>query len=313
MAKKKKTTKGSKKSTAAKAVGHLDAKTPPQLELESVERELEVARHEAETARSHVGGFRPAEFTSSHNMALREELLRSQEEAAEYEAYMSKKTERQQLKVQSISDRNQQAIDTVKAERDRKSKYYADLTKTLQDAILERERDLAKVTQQLEEMSELAIRETFRLTAVNLQSHRRSQEQEIAALEAEIDRLQKAHESELEQVKADLLHEKIRFQRDATQEVIKLEQAAAKEAIECLDEHSQNVRESNQQLRRQLVQLFSENKALREREDMLKKQHGELQRLLQLSAPHEESPRVGGLDATARSTGRKTLRGPAFL
>jgi len=293
MAKKKKTTKGSKKSTAAKVpkaapvAGPTAAEISLRLELESVERELEVARHEAETARS-------------HNMALREELLRSQEEAAEYEAYMSKKTERQQLKVQSISDRNQQAIDTVKAERDRKSKYYADLTKTLQDAILERERDLAKVTQQLEEMSELA-------------SHRRSQEQEIAALEAEIDRLQKAHESELEQVKADLLHEKIRFQRDATQEVIKLEQAAAKEAIECLDEHSQNVRESNQQLRRQLVQLFSENKALREREDMLKKQHGELQRLLQLSAPREESPRVGGLDATARSTGRKTLRGPAFL
>ena len=66
--------------------------------------------------------------------------------------------------------------------------------------------------------------------------------------------------SELQETKTRLLDEKLKFQRTAAVEIQRLETLAAREAQECLEGHTDDVRTKNRELRRELVSVFALNK-----------------------------------------------------
>lgn len=264
MPKKKKAVKkkkgGAKKAKAAVSV---DAPGPTaleltlRLELESLERELQTAKQEAEAAKK-------------QNDWLQDEVRRTEEEANEYETYMEKKTVREQLKVQNISDQHQSVLDAIEADRTRKAKEFEENKKELGELILAKEAELRKIQAQIEEMSDFAQR-------------RAAQEQEVSELQETIQSLEEQHERELHETKTRLLDEKLKFQRTAAVEIQRLETLAAQEAQECLEGHTDDVRTKNRELRKELVSVFALNKQLRERESALLLQNRELRRMADLN------------------------------
>lgn len=90
-----------------------------------------------------------------------------------------------------------------------------------------------------------------------------------------------------------------------------IESTLVQEARECLTEHSLSVKHENQQLRRELINMFAYNKQLRERERMLKEQNQELNRLIDLHmqvGDGKESSLRAQSTLSKASSARGTLR-----
>eukprot|EP00043_Microstomoeca_roanoka_P007226 m.69614 g.69614 ORF g.69614 m.69614 type:complete len:187 (-) comp13745_c0_seq2:100-660(-) len=89
--------------------------------------------------------------------------------------------------------------------------------------------------------------------------------------------------TEISEAKTKFLDEKLQFQRQAASALQQLEREAAAEALQCIDEHTAQVKNTNKQLRRQLIKVFQQSKQLLEREELLRKQNIELKRLVELN------------------------------
>eukprot|EP01147_Barroeca_monosierra_P007423 gene7423-9774_t len=241
----------------------IDAPGPTQmelslrLELESLEQELLIAKREAEEAKG-------------QNDFLRAEVERTKEETSEYESYMQKKTMREQLKVQNLSDENQQSLDSIAADKMRKAKEFDDIKRNLKELTLEKESELQRVLQQIEDLDEFARK-------------RQQQESVISQLKQTIHDLEEQHAREISEAKTQFLDEKLQFQREAAAAIQQLEREAATEALECIDEHTTRVKETNKALRMQLIKVFQQTKQLVQREELLRKQNTEVRRLLELN------------------------------
>eukprot|EP00911_Craspedida_sp_UC1_P000501 UC1_evm1s378 len=272
--------KGSKKSSSGgegkskaelESVGPTELELSLRLELETLEADLTRAKQEAEEARV------------QHEW-LREELQKTRDETRDYESYMRKKTMREHARMQGLSDQNQRDIDSVNAERTRRSKEFEAAKKDLGDRILEKEGELQRINGQLAELVDYKVK-------------REEQSDEINALEAKIKHLKMEHAEKLQEIKSGYIDEKIRFQTEASKAVTDIETQAVSEALDCLDDHAARVRRENKALRQDLLRLFAENKVLRERETFLKRENVELVRQQDLN-----------IDVTAEQTARLTRR-----
>eukprot|EP00056_Hartaetosiga_gracilis_P022935 m.34059 g.34059 ORF g.34059 m.34059 type:complete len:209 (-) comp9900_c0_seq1:658-1284(-) len=151
MAKKKKAGgKKKKEGGAPSAKQAIVAPGPTQLEislrleLESLEKELLLAKQEAEEAKQ-------------KNQFLKSEADSAREETNDYESYMQKKTVREQLKIQNLMDENQKKLDTIAADKLRKTKEFEDIKKGFQEMILEKENELSKILEQIEDLDEFVV------------------------------------------------------------------------------------------------------------------------------------------------------------
>eukprot|EP00035_Acanthoeca_spectabilis_P035961 m.37098 g.37098 ORF g.37098 m.37098 type:complete len:282 (-) comp7647_c0_seq2:1813-2658(-) len=258
MGKKKGSKKGSKKKAsksgdaAVAAAGPTPLELSLRLELEQLEKDILVAKHETEEART-------------QNEFLHEEITRTTNDNAEYEAYILKKTRNERSQVVALSDANQREIDAIEAERVQFENRYARIKKDLNDAIVAREVELDRTRQQINELKEV-------------EGKRSEQEKEIGELEEEIARLQQEHFEKLQDLKSKFLQEKADFQAQATRKVANLEERAPHEAVACLTKTSTTVKAGNRRLRNRLLSLMAANKELRRREEQLQEENAELNR-----------------------------------
>lgn len=266
----KKSAAGKTKSAAKGAATKIENAGPSMLEvslrveLEQLEKELDIAKNETADAKR-------------KNEWLLEEMRRVREETREYEAYMMKKTVQEQARIKNISEFNQQELDAIEAEKQRRLTDYDRQKRELQDEILQQGADLERARRQLEEMADMRRR-------------RATQVQEISDLEATLQALRNEHFEKLHSLKTQCFSERISFQRSSMVSLTQLQHGAKQEAVACLQEQSAHVHEENTDLRRELLALMASNRALREREEILKKQSRELRRQLEIiTAPVSKS------------------------
>ena len=116
----------------------------------------------------------------SQNDVLTTELRKTEAENGEYEAYMTKKTVREQTKILTLTDKNNAEIDAHEADATRKAAQHERMTKELKDTILERESELEQTRRQVADLS-------------LVQKKRDEQQKEIEQLEATIEEMNKDH------------------------------------------------------------------------------------------------------------------------
>eukprot|EP00056_Hartaetosiga_gracilis_P022937 m.34069 g.34069 ORF g.34069 m.34069 type:complete len:303 (-) comp9900_c0_seq2:197-1105(-) len=290
MAKKKKAGgKKKKEGGAPSAKQAIVAPGPTQLEislrleLESLEKELLLAKQEAEEAKQ-------------KNQFLKSEADSAREETNDYESYMQKKTVREQLKIQNLMDENQKKLDTIAADKLRKTKEFEDIKKGFQEMILEKENELSKILEQIEDLDEFVKKRT-------------QQEETISQLRKEMSELEDEHAQEVSNTKTKFLDEKLKFQREASSAIQKLEREAAMEAQSCIDEHTEKAKCTNKKLRASLISLFQRNKGLLAREQQLRHQNAELKRLLEINDSLKQTTQSTSLAATHSMSHANTTRG----
>eukprot|EP00051_Salpingoeca_urceolata_P007335 m.96694 g.96694 ORF g.96694 m.96694 type:complete len:169 (-) comp15200_c1_seq1:132-638(-) len=146
---------------------------------------------------------------------------------------------------------------------------------------------------------------------------RDEQNAKIKDLETAVQQLDEQQSEALQRLKAEHLEEKIRFQKEATVKVAKLEAQAPTAAVSSLSKHGSLIKTQNRQLRKELLELISANRSLQEREAMLKQQHKDLvhQGSLNSTAPSLSRTFVGrtqrlSLSASTRGTSQtsRTVR-----
>ena len=103
-----------------------------------------------------------------------------------------------------------------------------------------------------------------------------TQTEEIDLLEKEIEEVRKEQTTIISELRAEFLHEKINYKRDADNRIISIVKAANREARLCLDENTYKIKSENQKLRGEVFELIRTTKELNKLKEKLEKQKEDL-------------------------------------
>ncbi|XP_063043118.1 basal body-orientation factor 1 isoform X2 [Engraulis encrasicolus] len=215
-------------------------------------------------------------------------------ESHEYMSYMSKRTQKRQKAIVTLSDQNNQQLESLREQREALLAKSEEQAGELKQKILEKENELALLNVEIAELREFKSLQQQQLSC-------------IAELEREVVTMRCHHSEALQTLKSDFLADKERYQAQAQKEVHELALAANKEASECLRSHTQEVAQENRQLRGELQQLIQRAHALQKHQTHLRSQERQLllekeyvQELRRLrAAPHSQSRPQEGADQPA--------------
>lgn len=226
-----------------------------QKELEALTEELKVLKKDVEDLRQ-------------ENEWLQEEAQQTRLESHEYMSYMSKKTQKRQTTIISLSDRNQKELDDIKEQKEQILKEYAEKKDALRKLMLEKEHELSIANSDLVDMEEYKT----------LQN---DQEAEIARLEDQVSQMRGKHSEAIQKLKSHFLRDKRTYQQESDSRIQEMAQQATQEAQHCLTEHTSRIAMENRELRKELLQLIRRTRAMHHHRQELETQHKALLRELQ--------------------------------
>ncbi|XP_070291059.1 coiled-coil domain-containing protein 166 isoform X2 [Salvelinus sp. IW2-2015] len=186
---------------------------------------------------------RKVEKLRRENEFLQNEANQTRMESQEYMSYMSKRTQKRQSAIVTLSDQNHQALEALKRQREETLDKYQEQANELKKEILEKENELALLNIEIAELREF-------------KSLQQQQLGRIAELEREVTSMHCRHSESLQALKAGFLSEKERYEAQAKQKIQALALAANREASRCLLSHTRAVSLENQHLREELQQLI---------------------------------------------------------
>ncbi|XP_031575101.1 coiled-coil domain-containing protein 153-like, partial [Actinia tenebrosa] len=256
----KKKGKGGDKETGAEGEGEKKPE-PTEKELE-LRKELEKITEKLRALKLEVEGLR------QENEWLQEEAQKTRLESHEYMSYMSKKTQKRQTTIITLSDRNQQELQDINDQKEQLLTEYGQKKDELKALMLEKEAELAMAKNELADLEEYQLLQ-------------KEQEAEIARLENEVQSMRKKHSEAIQKLKSSFLREKRGYQQESDSKIQEMAQQATQEARHCLEEHTNNVKNENKILRQQLLQLIRRTRALHEHREELEAQHKALLREIQ--------------------------------
>ncbi|XP_070977399.1 coiled-coil domain-containing protein 166 [Oncorhynchus clarkii lewisi] len=206
---------------------------------------------------------RKVEKLRRENEFLQNEANQTRMESQEYISYMSKRTQKRQSAIVTLSDQNHQALEALKRQREENLDKYQEQANDLKKEILEKENELALLNIEIAELREF-------------KSLQQQQLGRIAELEREVTSMHCRHSESLQALKAGFLNEKERYEAQAKQKIQALALAANREASRCLLSHTRAVSLENQHLREELQQLIQRAHSLRGLQDQLQAQRQQL-------------------------------------
>ncbi|KAL2079474.1 hypothetical protein ACEWY4_025218 [Coilia grayii] len=249
---------------------------------------------------------RTLENLRKENEFLQNEVNQTRMESHEYMSYMSKRTQKRQKAIVTLSDQNHQQLESLREQREELLAKYEEQACELKQKILEKENELALLNLEIAELREFKSLQQQQLSC-------------IAELEKEVVSMRCHHSEALQALKSDFLAEKERYQTQAQKEVNDLAMAANKEASKCLLSHTQEVAQENRHLRGELQQLIQRAHALQRHQGHLRAQQRQLllekeyvQELRRLRAvPHSPGrPQGGDTTETPAELGTNSHRQP---
>ncbi|KXJ28511.1 golgin subfamily A member 6-like protein 7 [Exaiptasia diaphana] len=237
-------------------------KDEPTEKEQELRKELDQLTEKLKTVKNEVEDLR------KENEWLQEEAQQTRLESHEYMSYMSKKTQKRQTTIISLSDRNQQEIKNIDEQKEQLLKEFGQKKEGLKLVMLEKEAELARTKNELADLEEYQILQ-------------KDQEAEIQRLENEVQTMRKKHSEAIQKLKSSFLREKRGFQKESDSKIQEMAQQATQEARQCLEEHTNNIKNDNKILRHELLQLIRKTRALHEHREELEAQHNALLREIQ--------------------------------
>ncbi|XP_075050215.1 LOW QUALITY PROTEIN: coiled-coil domain-containing protein 166 [Mixophyes fleayi] len=197
------------------------------------------------------------------NELLQEEAERVRVESQEYLLYMSKRSQRRQDAIISLSDQNSRDLEDIRLQKsDLESQFHNEEMK-LREQLLKRETELANLGKELKELEPM---KELQKEQVSL----------IKRLEDQVMATRGKHTESLLRVKSSFLREKVQCQQDSEQQLNQLSQKAQEEARKALNEVSRKVNEENLSLRQELSHLIHRFRVLQAQQKRLKEQNKQL-------------------------------------
>lgn len=241
--------KGKKKETATPAPVEENKTTDAVDKTLPTERELQLkAQLDAITNRLHSMRTEIQELREE-NEFLQQEAQQTRIETHEYLTYISKKTQKRQSAVITLSERNAEKIKEIQAKKDEMIEKYNKEKKDLGDVILRKEAELSSIRQELEQLQDYKV----------LQEEQQS---EISRLEKRVSEMRIKNNDAVQKLKAKFLEEKNEFHNQSEDKLKEISREAKKEAHQCLHEHTIKIKHHNRALRQELIGLIKRTRAL---------------------------------------------------
>jgi len=169
-----------------------------------------------------------------------------------------------QNSIVTLSDQNRKEIENINGQKEEVLKDFEMRKKTLQSILLEKQHLLNKVNRDLEEMSEYKQLKT-------------QQADEIEALDDEMTKLRAEQSKTITELKARFLQDTHEIKRESDAKIQTVIKAANKEARQCLNENTMKIKYDNYKLRKELLELIQNTKALHAHKEKLDSQRNEIQ------------------------------------
>jgi len=240
------------------------AEGPPQRTSNQLtwEEQYENAWKQLQDVRNNVERLR------KEHIRLTDEASNIRVETHEYMNYMEKKTSKRQNMIVSLNDQNQKEIEKIKEEERQLTEEFERQKDELREKILIKENQLAATQLELNNLEE--YREL-----------QQKQSERIAELQGQVAKMQIEHSETIQQLKAQFLDEKKAFEEESEATISALAKQAKKEASDCLNKHTENIKKENREMRQELMDLIERTRALHLHKIKLEKQRKELTRELQ--------------------------------
>lgn len=246
----------SKKGPVPKGPGKQEEPEATEKEL-LLKEELDAINQELEDSKAKVAQLR------QDNEWLQDEARKVRLENHEYMAYMEKKANKRQTAIISLSDQHQKELEDLKTEQRQMTEDFEKKKEALMETLLVKENILAKVNRELDELHEYKVLQ-------------QEQTATIRDLEKQIIFLRAKHSDTIQQMKTMFLAEKQDFQASSQQKITDMTKQANKDAVVCLNEHTEKVKQQNRQLRKELLLLIRKTQALYEHKRRLEEQRQQL-------------------------------------
>lgn len=211
-----------------------------------------------------------AEDLRRENECLQQEAQHTRIESHEYMSYMAKKTHKRQTTIVSLSDQNQKELEKINAQKEQMLSDYEEKKNKLKAALLEKESLLTKARKEFQDLGE--YREL-----------REDQLKKIKQLDREVLHMRGKHSDTLQQLKAKFLQEKADYTEESENKIHALALEANKKAVQCLNEHTTNIKQENRHLRAELLDLIRKSQVLNQHKQELEEQKKQLLREQQYS------------------------------
>ncbi|XP_078503313.1 coiled-coil domain-containing protein 121 [Lissotriton helveticus] len=213
------------------------------LSMESLRKRLDMLRHD--------------------NEYLQEEAQRIRVESQEYMSYMSKRTQKRENAIITLSDQNQRELEDIRRQQEELQTNFMEKEAQLNDLLLQQEAKLAQVNQEIEDLQPVK----------NLQLEQIAR---IKELEQEVMTSRAMNADTLLKIKGAFLQGKAAYVTGSEQQVLALAKEAGEEADRFMKEHNEGVVQENQQLRQQLLHLIRRARVLQAHKLHLKAQNMQL-------------------------------------
>uniref|UniRef100_V9KSQ0 Coiled-coil domain-containing protein 166-like n=2 Tax=Callorhinchus milii TaxID=7868 RepID=V9KSQ0_CALMI len=204
------------------------------------------------------------------NEFLEKEAHQTRLESQEYTSYMSKRAQKRQNQIISLTDQNHLELENIKKQKEKILAEYEEKLQELGLVKLEKENELAQINKQIDSLGEF-------------KELRENQLSRISELQKEVMEARAEHAENLHKIKVNFLQEKADYKQNAMKMVKALEKEANREAVCCLIKHIEFIKSENQQLRQELLCQIRRSGVLRARRLELEEQHQQLLREKQYS------------------------------
>ncbi|XP_078260666.1 coiled-coil domain-containing protein 166 [Rhinoraja longicauda] len=199
------------------------------------------------------------------NEFLEKEAQQTRLETQEYIQQMAKRSEKTQNQIISLSDQNQKQLDEIRKAKEKIMAEFEARKQGLNMTQIEKETELLQINKDIESLNEYKELREMQLARI------KELDEQVMVARAQ-------HSQNLHNLKTNFNKEKNDYQHNARRMVKMLEKEANKEAVTCLIQHIEAVKDENLDLRELLVCLIRRSRVLREQQLELEEQQSQVLR-----------------------------------
>ncbi|XP_029452227.1 coiled-coil domain-containing protein 121 [Rhinatrema bivittatum] len=197
------------------------------------------------------------------NEFLQEEAQRMRVDSQEYVSYISKRTQKCQNAIITLSDQNKEELEKIQKQKEELQLQFRIKEKELRQHLLEKENELLHINKEIADLQ-------------SVKDLQQEQQSRVKELEREVMTSRGQHVQNLLQIKSTFLQEKAAFEKDSQQQILMLTKQAHEAAMRSMVQKSEQVIVENQQLRQELHHLIRHSRILQEQKRRLEEQHKQL-------------------------------------
>ncbi|XP_056610572.1 putative uncharacterized protein DDB_G0268364 [Triplophysa dalaica] len=198
------------------------------------------------------------------NEFLQNEADKTRMESVKYISYLSKRAEKRQNAIVTLSDHSHQELEELRIQKQKMQDEHEKQTNELKMEIMQKENELALLKDEITDLR-------------NLKTLQQQQMCRIAELENDLNVMQSFHSESVVALKAHFLEKKTNYEQEARDRLQALRTSAIREASHCLMDYTKKVYEENKHLNEILKQLVQRYQDLQRQNDHLQKQQQQLQ------------------------------------